>query len=337
MSAMRKFWVLPAAALAVLLAGGIVLHADSDNGPIWGQSDTGQMVRLMRGVGNGELTGDGGGPRFAPPVGGPHNAASVYRASYGLGNLRYHGGKVMTGPKFYAIFWNSAVANSTDTSLGYGSLQTQITSFVSTFLTGSSYTGSSTDNYTIVGQYNDSSNNRPLPGNGLAGSYVDSQSTLASITDGQIQSYLASLFTAGKLSANSSTIYGVYFPSGMQIVMGNSASCTAFCGYHSIFTYNGVNVKYAVFPYTNCSGCKLTNLAVADMLTIVTSHETREAATDPGDNGNAWYDLYGYEADDKCAWHNLYQMKRPAGLNFWVQPEYSNGGGIYPGSGCVVP
>jgi hypothetical protein len=71
---------------------------------------------------------------------------------------------------------------------------------------------------------------------------------------------------------------------------------------------------------------------------FVGSHEIRDAATDPVEfNTYAWYDKVGYEADDKCAWHNLYQLNRSSGLNFWVQPEYSNGGGIYPGPGCVKP
>ncbi len=52
------------------------------------------------------------------------------------------------------------------------------------------------------------------------------------------------------------------------------------------------------------------------MLTIVTSHEVRESVSDS--LGTAWYDSRGYEADDKCAWHNLYQMT--AG-HFWIQPE----------------
>ncbi|MEO8100546.1 MAG: hypothetical protein ABI811_22805 [Acidobacteriota bacterium] len=69
---------------------------------------------------------------------------------------------------------------------------------------------------------------------------------------------------------------------------------------------------------------------MADLLTIVTSHEIREAVTDPGDNGaNGWYDLTGYEAEDKCAWHNPYQMQSGG---FWLQAEYSNSAG-----GCVVP
>ena len=100
-----------------------------------------------------------------------------------------------------------------------------------------------------------------------------------------------------------------------------------------------MQIKYAVFPYLNCAACSLSGLTVADMMTIVMSHEIREAVTDP--DLNAWYDASGYEADDKCAWHNLY---RTTNGSFWVQPEYSNGGGTmpgasgsYPGPGCVVP
>ena len=80
----------------------------------------------------------------------------------------------------------------------------------------------------------------------------------------------------------------------------------------------------------------MTGKKVADMLTIVSSHEIREAVTDP--LGNAWYDSQGNEADDKCVWHNLYQMQNG---NHWVQPEFSQGGLVngftYPGPGCVVP
>jgi hypothetical protein len=129
----------------------------------------------------------------------------------------------------------------------------------------------------------------------------------------------------------------------MKVILSGGTSCSSFCGYHSHYSYGGTQIKYAVFPYPNCAGCSLSGKSVADMLTIVTSHEVREAVTDPADNGvYAWYDSAGYEADDKCAWHNLYQMSNGG---FWVQPEYSNGGTVtasgftatYPGPGCVVP
>jgi len=270
----------------------------------------------------------------------PNSSASVFAASYGSGNVTYHGGRVMSNPNYFTVYYNTAVANSTATSLGYSNIQNQISSFVNTFLVGNSYTGSATDDYAIVGQYTDSGARRPVPAGvpGLKGSFVDTKSTPSSITDSSIRSYLASLLNAGKIPRSTNTIYGVYFPPGTSIALSStSKSCTAFCGYHSSFSNGGITIKYAVYPYPNCSGCKISSLTVADMLTIISSHEIREAVTDPMEAGYGWYDATGYEADDKCAWHNLYQMKRPAGLNFWVQPEYSNGGGIYPGPGCVKP
>jgi hypothetical protein len=200
---------------------------------------------------------------------------------------------------------------------------------------------STTDDFEIVQQYGSTS---PIA-NSIANwaPFVDSQPVSRSISDSKIQSYLASLFTSGKVTVYAGAIYGVYFPAGMKVTLNHSSSCTSFCGYHSHFSYGGTQIKYAVFPYPNCSGCSLSGKSVADMLTIITSHEVRESVTDPGDNGvNGWYDSAGYEADDKCAWHNLYQMTNGS---FWVQPEYSNGGTVtasgftatYPGAGCVVP
>ena len=142
-----------------------------------------------------------------------------------------------------------------------------------------------------------------------------------------------------KFKKHGDIIYGIYLPAGMKVTMSGGASCSSFCGYHGSYAYGGIKLRYAVFPYLNCAACSLSGLTVADMMTIVMSHEIREAVTDP--DLNAWYDASGYEADDKCAWHNLYQMNRAPGYNFWVQPEYSNGGTdngtTYPGPGCVVP
>ena len=145
-----------------------------------------------------------------------------------------------------------------------------------------------------------------------------------------MQSYLSGLFSAGKIGVSTSTIYGVYLPQGTVSTSGSSRSCTGYCGYHSSYTYNGITVLYAVFPYNDCSGCSLSGKTVVDMETIVTSHEIREAITDPV---NAWWESSsGYEADDKCAWHNLYQQTGGA----WVQPEYSNALAGWP-RGCVTP
>jgi hypothetical protein len=333
-SLLVRCWKVAIPGMGLLAAGLIVYGQQGGTGghPFWDRSDTGEIVHVLPGPAAIRSPRDTQ-PTFA------QSGVSVFPASYGSGDVLYHGGNVMKTPGYYAIYWNPAVANSTATSLGWGTIQNQIAGFIGTFLTGTSYTGSTVDDYTIVGQYTDSTHNSPVPaGGGLRGTMVDIKSTRPNIKDSAIQSYLAGLFDSGAVAIDANGIYGVYFPSGMKVMLTGGTSCSSFCGYHSHFTYNGTQIKYAVFPYPDCSGCKLSSLTVADMLTIISSHEIREAATDPVEfNTYAWYDKAGYEADDKCAWHNLYQLNRSAGLNFWVQPEYSNGGGVYPGPGCVKP
>jgi hypothetical protein len=243
------------------------------------------------------------------------NGYSVFGASYGAnpGQLDDHGGSVISNAAFFAVYYNSQPASV---------LQSGINSFVNNF-------SGSDPGMKVITQYGKSGNaiSATL---GNSGSFVDTNATPSRISDSTIRSYLAGLFNAGKVSFNNHTIYGVYLPQGTVSTNGSSRSCTSYCGYHSSFTYNGQTAIYAVFPYNSCSGCSLSGKTVLDMETIVTSHEIRESITDPV---NAWWEASsGYEADDKCAWHNLYQQTGGA----WVQPEYSNALAGWP-RGCVTP
>jgi hypothetical protein len=243
------------------------------------------------------------------------NGYSVFSPSYGdnPGLLSDHGGSVMSNASFFAVYYNSQPASV---------LQSGINSFVTNF-------SGSDPGMTVITQYSKSGNaiSSTL---GNAGSFVDNQPTPRRISDSSIQSYLASKFNAGQIAFSTSRIYGVYLPQGTVSTLGQYRSCTSYCGYHSSFNYNGQTAIYAVFPYNDCSGCSLSGKTVLNMETIVTSHEIREAITDPV---NAWWEsTSGYEADDKCAWHNLYQQTGGA----WVQPEYSNALAGWP-RGCVTP
>jgi hypothetical protein len=311
--------------------------AQGRGNPFVDHADTGETIHILPTPASIKSPRDTR-PTDAPPA----NGTAVYAASYGSGNLIDHGGEQMSGAGFLAIYWNTAVSDSSQTSLGYGTIREQINAFAGVFADNVNWSNGATADYTVIQQYG--SHNTIAPSLTNLGFYLDNQPTQSKIMDSTIRTYLASLFNKGKLVANPNTLYGLYFPPGMRVQMtSGGASCTSFCGYHSHFTYNGMEIKYASFPYLNCSGCSLAGKSVADMLTIVTGHEIRESVTDPGSNNKyAWYDASGYEADDKCAWHNLYQM---ATGGFWVQPEYSNGGTVtrsgfsatYPGPGCVVP
>jgi hypothetical protein len=276
-------------------------------------------------------------PTDAPPS----DQLSLYSTSYGSGLLIDHGGMEIPNASFQPVYWNATVAKSTATSLGYSSLSAQISAFVTAFSDSANFSNAKTDDYNVIQQYG---SHVPIASTlTKVADYVGNNATVANYTDTQIQAYLTGLFNAGALRASNSVIYGLYFPAGMQVCLGSGCSCSSFCGYHSHFTYGSTQIKYAVFPYPNCSACSLAGKSTADMLTIIGSHEIREAVTNPGDfNAYGWYDANGYEGDDKCAWHNLYQMSKGG---FWVQPEYSNGGvrtasgftANYPGPGCVVP
>jgi hypothetical protein len=317
------------ASVAVARAG-----AQHPHHPFIDHSDTGEVIHVLPAPAALHSPRDTG-PTDAPVV----NGTQVYAASYGSGTLTDHGGPEMSNAAFRAIYWNASVADSTAVTPNLGpTIKDQINGFVNAFSNGMQWSGASTDDYTIVQQYGSrNAISATLPNLGYR---IDTQATKSRISDTGIQSYLASLFNAGLETPSASTLYGVYFPAGMRINLQGGSSCSSFCGYHSHFTYNGQLIKYAVFPYTNCAACSIAGKSVADILPIVTSHEIREAVTDS--LGTAWYDGAGYEADDKCAWHNLYQMSQGG---YWVQPEYSNGGTLtrsgftatYPGPGCVVP
>jgi hypothetical protein len=333
---------------SLMLVIGIVVcaiaygSAQGRQNPFVDRADTGELIHVL------PTPAAIRSPRDTQPTDAPPSkGTAVYAASYGSGKLVDHGGEEMSGAGFVAIYWNTDVSDSVQTSAGYGTIQAQINAFVTSFGGKTSdWSNSNTDDYAIVQQYG--SHDAIAPGIANLGFYRDNQPLQSKISDSTIRTYLANLFNARTLQPNTQTLYGIYFPPGMKVQLQGGMSCTSFCGYHSHFTYvapNGVSyqIKYASFPYLNCSGCSLAGKSVADMLTIVTSHEIREAVTDPGSNNkNAWYDSQGYEADDKCAWHNLYQMTNGG---FWVQPEYSNGGAVtrsgftatYPGPGCVVP
>jgi hypothetical protein len=258
-----------------------------------------------------------------PTDAAPHAGYAVYAASYGSGPLRHHGGPTMSNASFQAIYWNSNLA---------AGIQGGIDAFVSSFSDNLAYTNTDPSaDYTIVQQYIGAY--LLTPRSSFVDTSHDRKKVPGSMSDSSVRSYLASLFANGQVVPTEDTVFGLYFPSGMKITSQGGSSCSSFCGYHGHFAYGGLDIKYAVFPYTDCRACSMAGKQVIDILTIVTSHEIREAVTDP--DLNAWYDDAGYEADDKCAWHNLYQTSNG---RFWVQPEYSNGNASpYPGPGCVGP
>jgi hypothetical protein len=110
-----------------------------------------------------------------------------------------------------------------------------------------------------------------------------------------LQQEIATVKRVPKPTAN--TLYFIYVQPDVRVVLGGSASCQAFCGYHN--AASGA-IFYAVMPYPGCNGCT-GSLAAFDALTSTSSHELCEAITDPIP-GEGWYDDTNGEIGDICGW-----------------------------------
>jgi hypothetical protein len=143
---------------------------------------------------------------------------------------------------------------------------------------------------------------------------ITANSPGTSVTDSALQAFLKQQLAAAKVpKTTANTLYFIYLPPGVRVVMGGASSCQAFCGYHSSI---GSGTFYAVMPYPGCAGC-IGGLAPFDALTSTSSHELCEAVTDPVP-GQGWYDNVNGEIGDICAW----QTKKVGA--YTVQLEWSN-------------
>ncbi len=101
----------------------------------------------------------------------------------------------------------------------------------------------------------------------------------APTSDGDIGAWLATMTDGthdGWPLADASTVYAIYLPSG-DVLTDNPGQCTSYGGYHSeaMSAGGGSNIIYAIMPRCSVQGNFLYDL------TLVTSHELLEAATDP--------------------------------------------------------
>jgi hypothetical protein len=152
-------------------------------------------------------------------------------------------------------------------------------------------------------------------GRRVASSVLDAVPTPTSLSDQQLQDALQSALP-GLPAPDANSLYMIFLPPNVAVVMDGGQSCDAFCGYHNSFD-NGI--YYGVLPYPGCAGC-VGGLDTFDALTSTTSHELAEAITDPVP-GTGWYDDANGEVGDICAW----QTKRLG--DYVVQLEWSNNAG----------
>lgn len=223
------------------------------------------------------------------------------------GDLKYHGGHLLTAVEVFTIFWGTAWQQKANSIVIQG-----INKFFDYILTSPLIdvlreysvagqdigTGKRTGSKTITASE---------PGQKVAGGRRE-------IDDADIQQALQGWIDNGTIpQPNGNTLYFVYLPPGVTSVLNGDRSCTKYCGYHEVINNT---IFYAVEPFIKCKGCKFGNLI--DSLTKVSSHELCEAITDPDLNG--WHEdtFPNYEIGDIC--NNDVQH-----LNgYTIQSEWSN-------------
>lgn len=271
------------------------------------------------------------------------------QANHRTNNLVYHsGGSVQTATHHtYAVYWGAS------STFSDGNYQTLVNRYFGDVAAAS---GSSTNVYA-----NDTQYYQILGGvtthitysESLGGGWWDntnpsssgcgntSGGTVACVTDAQIQGEVLKAIAFNHWPEGLGNQYFVFLGNGISTCSGGSCFVSTFCAYHGNFVDSGTGstVLYANMPYTghNLSACGSGQYpngdSAADSTINVTSHEANETITDP--MLNAWYDRFGSEIGDKCAWNfgsgsgNYNQVIN--GHDYYMQQEWSNAK-----SGCVL-
>jgi hypothetical protein len=253
-----------------------------------------------------------------------------FAARGGGSNLVYHNGPVLTHAYVIPIYWGPTWSTGSDHGIS-----TSLTSFIDgngTTAPGFGLTGE----YNVITQYYETGPVYILKSNlgAMGGAMYDTSTPPTNVTDANVQ---AEVLKMTKNSPRTDTVYEVFLPASSYSSDGSYTSCggpnLTYCAYHGNFDHSGLDVKYASMPYPSCGGCQSAGFTATQNFEHFVSHETREAVTD--EDGTAWYDRRGYEADDKCAWKPTPFTDASTGVNadgsaFAYQYEWSNAT-----SGCV--
>jgi hypothetical protein len=192
--------------------------------------------------------------------------------------IEYHGGPVMLGPHNVYFIWYGNWSGDTTTTI--------LPDFI-TGLNGSPYFNTNT---TYGDNTGDIANTISL-----AGQFFDNYSQGASLGSSGVFNALSSALNAGSLPTDANGIYLVLSSPDVT----EAGFCSRYCGYHTITTLNGTEIKYGFVgnPATQCNSkgnvrCSTQGVTPnanegADAMADVIAHEINETVTDPFIN--AWF------------------------------------------------
>lgn len=286
----------------------------------------------------------------------PHHkgTGTVGILQFPQGPLQYYGGPVLRTNETFAIFWDPS-----------NSLSQAYRDLVIRYLQDVAADSGTTNVYSVLDQYYDKTG--PIAyASTFAGSAIDTNPYPSGcpttseypvcFNDQQLASELDDFLFANDISRPSNRVFLVITPQGINSCFDSSSfpcASNAFCGYHSAFTGGHGDALYANFPYAARPGCDTgqhPNGSDADPVINVISHEHKETIDDPLGSSAfslapplAWFDPFGGESSDKCAWYFGPTQNNGVGdynqvLNghqYLLQTEWSNALAQPQGLGCV--
>jgi len=257
-----------------ILAVALIVAACGDITPTLAPSDASADVQLLAKV-PARPTGTGIGligaktQRTAQPV-------------------EYHGGPVISTTSHVYFIWYGSWAGSTTPPI--------LTDLASS-LGGSSY-------FDAITRYRNAAGT-PLP-NAVQynGSIYDSYSQGASLANYHIAMIVGNAIISGSLPPDPDGIYVVFTSADVDETSGFG---TQYCGFRSTTSVNGMMIKtvFVGHPDRVPTKCKPQTVgpngnASADAMATVLVNEIFNTILDPEFTG--WYDKFGFEPADKCAW-----------------------------------
>jgi hypothetical protein len=240
-----------------------------------------------------------------PPMLGIHWAKGYIHPAKPRGgspDMTWHGGAILTTTAAQAIFWGTSwptnagdkIAGMDSWYLGFG---------------GSNYAATS-DEYT-------GTNGQVTSSVSYGGHFVDST---AASGGNKVSPILAEV-----CKVIPSPVANGYYPVYTDVPRGRAG----YCAWHSYGSCGSTPVQIAFFfKLDGDAGCDPQSTVPGESqgltaLANVSGHELSEARTDPRNGG--WYDSFGQENGDKCAWtFNVPYVTFTNGTNWKIQGEWSN-------------
>jgi hypothetical protein len=204
-------------------------------------------------------------------------------------DMVYHGGPVMTNPvKVYYIWYGSFSADTMDIMKNY-------------------VKSLSTSKWWSI--------NRSYGVNDITyGTSTTVKALSGSLSTAGLRKVIQKVLDKKVIPMSSDNVYVVLTDPTISVydtTPGSFEFCIDVCGWHDFMTYNATNIKYAFIGSPKKCPTACSVLAAdssdapngnfeADSMINVVGHELAEVTSDP--NLNAWFDDFGWENADKCAW-----------------------------------